>query len=439
MSPTEHRSGLRRSTAAAAACELLEPRSLLSASVVGGDTLLVRGTSGGDVIRVAVVEPEVAIGAPASPDDSVIVRVTVNDRPAQEMIVRTSGRVVVRAGRGDDTIDLALATSMPDLAGRLRAVHLSATIEGGAGDDHVYGGTGPDVIAGGRGADALHGGDGPDVILGDGGNDARLAGGAGDDRVEGGAGRDTLTGGDGNDTLLGGRGDDDLGDFLTPAGTPLEPGDDVLDGGAGNDDLLGGDGADRLTGGAGRDSFNGDDAEVIDRAAGEELRRLAVPGVRGEETVLDMQAYGGIVRTAGASPSLRDAGGAEDDVTEALGNPAGPLEPGTFIFAANPPGGTASMTINLTDLGARLIGLRITGGAPAGDGYEISSVQVSGSAGLAPSVPLGSIADFNDAAGFDTVLFAAPTQLDQIIISFGVPGPGARVVEVDALVAPDVD
>lgn len=151
------------------------------------------------------------------------------------------------------------------------------------------------------------------------------------------------------------------------------------------------------------------------------------------QTLLNMRAFGGVIDTVSASSRIFDT----DDPTEALGNPTGPVEPGTFLFGDNGFGGTESMTLNTTFPPITLLGLRITGGgagAGAGDPRTISTVTVFGSAGLAPSQQLGSIADFNDAAGFHDIPFAGPTAVDQIIIQFGTPEQGARVIEIDALV-----
>ena len=152
-----------------------------------------------------------------------------------------------------------------------------------------------------------------------------------------------------------------------------------------------------------------------------------------DPVLLNMRDFGGVTDTVFASSRIFGT----DDPTEALGNPVGPVEPGTFLFADNGAGGTESMTLNTTALPLTLLGLRITGGgagAAAGDPRTISAVEVWGSAGTAPSMFLGSIADFDDAAGFHDVMFTAPFPVDQIIISFGTPELGSRVIEIDAIV-----
>lgn len=114
------------------------------------------------------------------------------------------GQVVIDGGVGDDTI-------------RIGAV--SATINGGDGDDIV---------------DATNGDQ--STISGDGGAD-RLRGSLGDDSLDGGAGDDTLDAGDGADTLVGGDGFDE---FFGGAGDDLFrnldlSGDEPIDGGDGTD------------------------------------------------------------------------------------------------------------------------------------------------------------------------------------------------------------
>jgi hypothetical protein len=152
-----------------------------------------------------------------------------------------------------------------------------------------------------------------------------------------------------------------------------------------------------------------------------------------DPTLLNIQSQGGSVLNISASSRQQGI----DDPTEAVGNPTGPVEPGTFIFADNGNGGQESMTLNLAFPGVTLTGVRITGGgvgAGAGDPRTISTVLVAGSLGLEPSHTLGQIADFDDPAGFSDILFAVPQHVDQIIIQFGTPEQGARITEIDAIV-----
>ncbi len=78
----------------------------------------------------------------------------------------------VRAGEGDDVVDMTSERYTAELAGM--------TARGGAGDD------------------VLWGAEGGNSLFGDAGND-RIAGNTGDDLIAGGAGDDTLAGGGGND------------------------------------------------------------------------------------------------------------------------------------------------------------------------------------------------------------------------------------------------
>ena len=80
----------------------------------------------------------------------------------------------VRAGEGDDVVDMTSERYTAELAGM--------TVRGGAGDDVLWG------AAGGN------------SLFGDAGND-RIVGNAGDDLIAGGAGDDTLAGAGGNDTF----------------------------------------------------------------------------------------------------------------------------------------------------------------------------------------------------------------------------------------------
>ena len=78
----------------------------------------------------------------------------------------------VRAGAGDDVVDMTSERYTAELAGM--------TVRGGAGDDVIWG------AAGGN------------SLFGDAGDD-RIVGNTGDDQIAGGAGNDTLAGGGGND------------------------------------------------------------------------------------------------------------------------------------------------------------------------------------------------------------------------------------------------
>lgn len=155
--------------------------------------------------------------------------------------------VRVSLGDGDDVGSILEYAGGPDLdlvlrgdAGRDLVWGLAAdgaTVEGGAGGDHVIGSEGPDHLDGGEGYDSLLGYAGDDVLIGgpDDSGDA-LEGHHGNDRLEGGGGGDRLD-----------------GDFPRIYGDQPEGGADVLIGGEGDDQLEGGRGADDMDGGPGYD------------------------------------------------------------------------------------------------------------------------------------------------------------------------------------------
>ncbi len=89
------------------------------------------------------------------------------------------------------------------------ALQLSATIQGGLGNDWLAGGAADDLIQGGGGNDMIFGYGGNDTLRG-GANDDQLRGGMGDDFIFGGLGRDEVRGGKGNDWLVGGAEADTL-------------------------------------------------------------------------------------------------------------------------------------------------------------------------------------------------------------------------------------
>jgi Ca2+-binding RTX toxin-like protein len=122
-----------------------------------------------------------------------------------------SGRVVVDAGGGNDTI---LTGDGADL------------IFAGAGDDLVDTGNGNDIVYAGSGDDAVHGRAGVDRLNGQGNNDTIL-GGDGDDFLFGGGGRDIVLGEAGTDRVSGNSGADTLAG--SGNGTELNPGDVLVD------------------------------------------------------------------------------------------------------------------------------------------------------------------------------------------------------------------
>ena len=249
---------------------LLEARRLMSAAVKDG-VLTVEGSPLADAI---------SIRQQPGPTDAPVYAVEIgpadgSKRPTQIWFFPLDEvhSMIVRAGPGNDVVDLALATyAMPGSRfWQVVPVSVPTRIDASTGDDQVYGGTARDFIAGGFGKDRIDGGAGDDWIDGGRGDDV-LHGNQGDDFVYGNSGDDVVGGDAGNDRLYGGTGNDFLGSLgFGPA--PTEPGDDLLVGGPGEDRLVGGDGKDRLFGGAGRDHFSraDDESEMLDRTPDEPI------------------------------------------------------------------------------------------------------------------------------------------------------------------------
>jgi Ca2+-binding RTX toxin-like protein len=135
------------------------------------DTIIVNGTTGGDIIDV------VGAGTSAS----------VVGLPAQVNISNSEGAndsLVINALGG---VDVVTATTLP--AGVVKLV-----LDGGAGNDSLLGS---------QGADVFLGGDGDDFVFGDNGNDLALMGADADVfQWDPGDGNDTIEGQDGFDTML---------------------------------------------------------------------------------------------------------------------------------------------------------------------------------------------------------------------------------------------
>jgi Ca2+-binding RTX toxin-like protein len=254
---------------------------------------IVRGTTGGDLIDIAYVDP--FDGDQVDANDALI----GGDAPNDDRVRAGDGNDTVLAGTGDDTV------------------------WAGNGDDEVFGQDGDDDLRGNAGNDSLIGGDGSDIVYGQQGNDVidtsgtacplpdigypglypadsnptndldTVYGGLGHDFITtgddadvvyGDAGRDTIDGGIDNDTLYGGQG----GDFIVGG-----EGADTIDGGRGSDVIYGGlgpdapdainirddagdlrpeNGNDSITGGTGADTIYGlDDDDTIAGGIGNDV------------------------------------------------------------------------------------------------------------------------------------------------------------------------
>ncbi|WP_254506951.1 GEVED domain-containing protein [Anatilimnocola floriformis] len=237
--------------------------------------------------------------------------------------LQPTGKVIVHAGDGNDTINASNMT-------------LPVEILGQGGDDYISGAAGNDLLVGGAGNDRINGSIGDNIIWGDnvgeqdlvvGGNDTLSGlggndifyGGGGDDLISAGGGNDYAYGGEGNDTLQGNDGDDRL-----YGGN----GNDVIGGGAGNDLISGGGNADALYGDSGNDViFGGAGADNLSGSDGNDL--LVAGSVSNElsSTVNDANdtALIALLSTWGGSGSNRTGLGAITQGTDidTLGGGAG--------------------------------------------------------------------------------------------------------------------
>jgi len=124
---------------------------------LGGNALLITGTSGNDSISV---EPG------ASPDT-----LSVNVNGSITAVAKPSGRIIITGEAGDDTIHLAGAiTNQAWLYGdggndRLNNGNGGGLLIGGDGNDELTGGGGRDIMIGGQGADKLIGNSNDDILV----------------------------------------------------------------------------------------------------------------------------------------------------------------------------------------------------------------------------------------------------------------------------------
>jgi Ca2+-binding RTX toxin-like protein len=219
---------------------------------------IVSGTTGGDLIDFAYVDP--TDGDRVDANDALIPGDALND----DRIEAGEGNDTVIAGLGDDTVNAGTGDDS------VNGNDGNDQLNGEDGDDSIYGDAGDDTVDAGTGDDEVVGGLGNDQIDGGAGND-NLQGNEGDDLITGGDGNDTLLGGDGNDTLTSGQdGSPDRGfPGLYPVDATPDDDRDSLVGGAGDDLIRSGDDADTLEGGAGNDRLEaGFDDDTVDGGAG---------------------------------------------------------------------------------------------------------------------------------------------------------------------------
>ncbi len=287
--------------------DFAEQRLLGNATDFGETVNIQKVSQSGDDITVAIWTDPNGFG-----EDSPIVSNKF------EYIIKAGAALVVRAGAGDDVVNLidwdgdevlfdiegGIGNDRIEFSGGGTGSNTTFNrLIGGLGNDTIIGSGGRDLVEGGAGNDDVDGGAGADLVLGDQvdffasslkvdllGNAGRdtVAGGDGDDIVIGGGGQDSIEGNDGNDLILGDGGEiqfmstgqkilsnvyalheggvtktDKLNegekDTIDAGG-----GNDVVFASGGNDDVLGGTGADAIFGGAGFDTVDGGDgADLI--------------------------------------------------------------------------------------------------------------------------------------------------------------------------------
>jgi uncharacterized delta-60 repeat protein len=177
-----------------------------------GDTLVITGTPGDDLIRLG-----------RTFDGAVIVQ----GRGGQYAWFNEFKTITINGLGGDDVLDASALAITNGIMGF--ALPIPVTLDGGDGRDTLIGGPGDESLLGGTGEDSL---------------DGR----AGDDTLFAGDAADTLRGGDGNDYLSGGPGRDAIfGDAGNDQIFAVDSAIDMIDGGAGFDRVKS-DGDDLLTG-----------------------------------------------------------------------------------------------------------------------------------------------------------------------------------------------
>ncbi len=212
---------------------------------------------------------------------------TLRGGDGTDRLLGLDGRDTIEGRGGEDLI--TAGASRGHLPGEDQTQPIVQQVDGGEGNDRLHGGLGNDRITGGDGNDLLEGGAGLDTLDGGEGNDT-VRGGAGTDNVYGRSGADALDGGAGRDYADGGAGDDTVGGGLGDDTLYGLSGTDTLDGGAGRDYLEGGTGNDALAGGAGNDMVSGGrDNDVLRGGTGDDViytgaGRDAVDGGNGTDT-----------------------------------------------------------------------------------------------------------------------------------------------------------
>ena len=165
--------------------EVLEVRSMLSATLSGGVLNIVEGSKA-DTVNVSLVA-----------NDATKLDVCENGRHRLFGVNQVTS-IKANLGGGNDLFEIDQRNGQ---------ITLPTTILGGKGNDTLIGGGGIDNIDGGAGDDLIRGQAGNDVLNGNEGNDD-IGGGNGMDQISGGGGNDAISGGAGSDSISGGTGDD---------------------------------------------------------------------------------------------------------------------------------------------------------------------------------------------------------------------------------------
>lgn len=315
----------------AAACEAVEQRRLLSASLSAG-TLNIYGTGSADNISLQLLGATLRVVDNGVNRDFVAASVTKinvclgagNDKfqSSDSITIATSvnggdGKDTIRGGAGDDSL---IGGAQDDLLdGRAG----KDTIRGQAGNDSISGGSGKDSLAGDDGADtiwgfrdapadntdvgdSIHGGNGndtiygssgPDTIKGDGGNDNIRSAWYWDGVLNPATGKDLVYGGDGHDTI-------------SAFGTK---GSSTIYGGAGNDSIHGGYGSDSIFGEDGEDFLDG--VEGVDTMRGGNHNDTLNANSGGNGGIFDqLFGDGGDDLLMSTAPAILHGGSGNDDL-----------------------------------------------------------------------------------------------------------------------------
>lgn len=200
----------------------------------------------------------------------VAVSASINGGAGDDVIHGGGGNYAIVDLLGDNIIHRGPGAATIQVGDGNNEIHTGGaadTIVAGDGNNRIWSDGVSDMIIAGHGNNEIHAGQGNNVIaVGNGhnrvftnaGND-QITAGNGNNSISGGAGNDLIVAGDGNNTIDGDAGDDQI---ITGHGRDTingGAGSDLVRAGGGNDILDGGAGCDVLVGGTGDDFLLGDD------------------------------------------------------------------------------------------------------------------------------------------------------------------------------------